>query len=458
MDDTSENSATDSGARTRILILGGGFGGVYTALELERALPRDSAVEITLISRENFFLFTPMLHEVAASDVDITHIVNPIRKILRHTQLFVGEVESIDLEARQIVASHGLSRHSHEFDYDHLVLALGAVSSFHGMSDLEAHSLQMKSLSDAIILRNRLIENLEEADADCASEQRTAALTLVVAGGGFAGAETVAAANDFLRESLSAYSNLAEQDLRVVLIHDGAVILPELDASLGEYAQRQLATSGVEVLTQVRVSGVSRTGVTLEDGRNIPTHTLVWTAGSAANPLIQTLPVKQDRGRVIATEFLEVPDWPNTWALGDCAMIRNPRTGELYPPTAQHAMRQGRVLARNIVASLRGGKKQPFVFSTIGVLAALGRRAGVARIFGRNFSGFSAWLLWRLIYLGKLPRFEKKLRVALDWLLDIVFAKDLVQFRADTGPNTARAQDEPSLADEADRTPEGPGS
>ncbi len=444
MDDPSNaaGAAPASRIRTRILILGGGFGGITTARQLERLLGSDASVEITLISRENFFLFTPMLHEVAASDVDITHIVNPIRKVLRHTNLFVGEVESIDLDARRIVASHGLSRHQHEFQYDHLVLGLGAVTSFHGIPDLQAHALQMKSLADAIVLRNRLIENLEEADADCAADRRTTALTLVVAGGGFAGVETVAAANDFLRDSLPSYPHLSEEDLRVVLVHDGAVLLPELDEALGSYTETKLADYKVEVRTGVRVAGVSRTGVRLDDGMNIPTNTLVWTAGSAANPLIQTLPCKLERGHVMVTEYLEVPDWPNLWAVGDCASIRDPRTGNLYPPTAQHAMREGRVLARNIVASLRGGKKQPFVFTTIGTLASLGRRTGVARIFGTNFSGFPAWLLWRAIYLSKLPRFEKKLRVALDWLLDIVFSKDLVQFRAEIGPSAAYADDE----------------
>ena len=447
MDDSRNTADPGSASPTRILILGGGFGGVFTARELERVLGSDPTVEITLISRENFFLFTPMLHEVAASDVDITHIVNPIRKIVRHTNLFVGEVERIDLEKRRVIASHGLSRHPHEFQYDHLVIGLGGVTSFHGIPDLEEHALQMKSLADAIVLRNRLIENLEEADADCAVDRRTTALTLVVAGGGFAGVETVAAASDFLRDSLGAYPHLREQDLHVVLVHDGAVILPELDEALGRYAQKKLSDYKVEVRTGVRVSGVSRTGVRLDDGTDIPTNTLVWTAGAAANPLIQTLPCKLERGRVVANEYLEVPDWPNLWALGDCAMIRNPRTGDLYPPTAQHAMREGRVLARNIVASLRGGEKQPFVFTTIGTLASLGRRTGVARIFGTNLSGFPAGLLWRAIYLAKLPRFEKKLRVALDWLLDIVFSKDLVQFRADIGPRAALSDDEPTPAE-----------
>ena len=441
MGHTPETPGTTAEPKSRILILGGGFGGIYAALELERSFGSDPDVEVTLISRENFFLFTPMLHEVAASDVDITHIVNPIRKVLRRTSCFVGEIENIDLENRRVTASHGLTRHRHEFSYDHVVLALGAVTSFHGIPNLESHSLKMKSLADAIVLRNRLIENLEEADADCATEHRGRALTLVVAGGGFAGVETVSAANDFLRDSLSSYSRLGPDDLRVVLIHDGDVILPELDQALGHYAQKKLTEYGVEILTGVRVSGVARTGVTLDDGSTIPTHTLVWTAGTAPNPLLQSLPCKLERGHVVADEYLGVPDWPGVWALGDCATIRDPRTGTPYPPTAQHAMRQGRVLAKNIIAQMRSQKKQPFVFSTIGTLAALGRRTGVARILGRNFSGFSAWILWRGIYLSKLPRFEKKVRVALDWLLDIVFSKDLVQFRTDTGPDASNVEE-----------------
>jgi NADH dehydrogenase len=419
--------------KTKILILGGGFGGLYTALELEKRLAGDADVEVTLINRENFFSFTPMLHEVAASDLDLTHIVNPVRKMLKRVNFVLADVESIDLEGRKVVLAHGSDHHRHELPYDHLVLGLGAVTNFYGLPGLEERALTMKSLGDAIHLRNQMIAHLEEADTECAAMAclREPLMTCVVVGGGFAGVETIAAVNDFVRDALPYYRNLGNEHVRMVLVHSGPVILPELGEKLGRYAEKKLAQRGVEIRTKARVAGVSDEGVRLEDGTLIAAKTIVWTAGTSPNPLLAALPCANGNGRVSTNEYLEVPDFPGLWAVGDCAMIPDPKTGKAYPPTAQHALRQGRVLANNLAATVRGGRKKAFVFSTIGLLATIGRRTGVARILGVNFSGFVAWWLWRTIYLAKLPRAEKKLRVALDWTLDILFSKDLVQF--DTG-------------------------
>jgi NADH dehydrogenase len=414
--------------RTRILILGGGFGGMYAAIHLDRTLARDSDIEVTLVNQDNFFLFTPMLHEVAACDLDITHIVNPIRKLLRHVQFFEGDVESVDLEARRVAVSHGADRHTHNLEYDHLVVALGSVTNFYGLTGLQENALTMKTLGDAIHLRNRVIQNLEEADGECAAGGRPSLLTFVVAGGGFAGVETMAAVNDFAREALKFYPNLREDSLRMVLVHPGDVILPELGPDLGAYAQRKLAGRKVDIRINTRVTDASAGCVTLSDGSRLPTNTLVWTAGTSPNPLLACLPCMTDRGRLVVNEYLEVPEWPGVWALGDCARVPDPGTGKPYPPTAQHAIRQGKVLAQNIEAAVRGGTRRPFLFRTIGLLASIGRRTGVANILGVNFSGFFAWWLWRTIYLSKLPRLEKKVRVALDWTLDLLFSKDIVQF------------------------------
>ena len=415
--------------KTKVLILGGGFGGLYTALELERAVKKEPGVEITLINRENFFLFTPMLHKVAASDLDITTIVNPIRKMLRRTHFFNGEVRSIDLANKRVLVSHGIDgAHPHQLDYDHLVLALGSVTNFYGIPGLKERALTMKSLADAVHLRNRLIEHLEEADFECCSALRQRLLTFVVAGGGFAGIETVAAINDFLRQALKFYPNLTDDMLRVLLVEAAWTILPELGAELGDYAQKKLAERKIEFRLNTKVMSLSERGVKLSNGETLPTKTLIWAAGTAPNPLLEPLACKKDRGRIAVNEFLEVPGWPGVWALGDCASIPDPKTGHAYPPTAQHALREGRILGHNIVAALKGGAKKPFVFTTIGQLAAIGRRAGVAQILGFKFSGFVAWWLWRTIYLSKLPRIEKKLRVTLDWTLDLIFSKDLVQF------------------------------
>jgi NADH dehydrogenase len=424
----------NNGKRQRILILGGGFGGIYTAMYLDRTLARDPDIEVTLVNRDNFFLFTPMLHEVASCDLDITHIVNPLRKLLRRVQIFTGDVELIDLMARGVTVSHSADRHTHDLEYDHLVLGLGCVTNFYNLTGLRDHALTMKTLGDAIHLRNHLIARLEEADGECAAGNRDQMLTFVVAGGGFAGVETMASINDFVREALKFYRHLREDQLRMVLVHSGDLILPELGPKLGAYAQEKLAARHVEIRTKTRLVDAGPGWVTLSNGDRIDTETLIWTAGTSPHPLLDDLPCRRERGRVSANEFLEAPEWPGVWALGDCACIPDPRTGMPYPPTAQHAIRQAKILSHNLAASIRGGQKRPFLFNTIGQLAAIGRRTGVARVFGVNFSGFVAWWMWRTIYLSKLPRIEKKLRVAIDWTLDLLFSKDIVQFLTARSP------------------------
>jgi len=413
--------------KSRVLILGGGFGGLYAALEFERR--RDPALEVTLVTQENFFLFTPMLHEVAASDLDLTNIVNPIRKLLRHVRTFVGEVTSVDLVARRVTVAHGFSRHVHALEYDHLVLGLGSVTNFFGIRGLADQALCMKTLRDAVELRNRLIAHLEEADTECAKSDREPLLTFVVAGGGFAGVETIGSLNDFLREALPYYPNLNRRMLRLVLVHPGDFVLPELGLDLGRYASGQLRSRGVEIHANSKVTGVTPREVILSDGTRLSTFTLVWTAGTAPCPALHLIDLPKERGRIKVEATLAVPGHPGLWALGDCAVIPDVnKAGACHPPTAQHASREGRVLAANIAASVRGEALRPFTFKTLGLLASIGRRTGVARILGVNFSGFVAWWLWRTIYLSKLPGFEKKVRVALEWSLDLFFKKDFVQY------------------------------
>ena len=411
----------------RILILGGGFAGLTVAMELEKKLARNRAVEVTLVNRDNFFLFTPMLHEVAASDLDVTTIVNPVRKVLRHVHFFVGQVEKIDLEKKNVIVSHGFDRHEHALSFDFLVVGVGSVTNFHGIPGLEQRALTMKTLGDAIRLRNHIIAHLEEAESDCCMVKETL-LTFVVAGAGFAGVETVAAISDFARRALRSYPRLGEQMLRFVLVHHGPAILPELEGRLSTYAQKKLAGRRVEIHLNTTVEGFSGMAVRFADGTTIPTDTLIWTAGTSPNPLLGSIPCVKEHGRLLVTESLNLGDWPDVWALGDCAAVPDRRTGRFHPPTAQHALRQAKIVAHNVIAAVRGREKKAFNFSTIAQLAAIGQRTGVANILGVNFSGFVAWWLWRTIYLSKLPRFEKKLRVAFDWTLDLIFSKDLVQF------------------------------
>jgi NADH:ubiquinone reductase (H+-translocating) len=419
-------------SKTRVLILGGGFGGLYAALEFEKR--HDPDFEVTLISQENFFLFTPMLHEVAASDLDVTHIVNPIRRILRkHVRFFEGEVQSVNLAERRVVVAHGLNRHTHSMEYDHIVFGLGCVTNFYDISGLLERAVTMKSLGDAIVLRNRLIEHLEEAGTDCAEKDRAALLTFVVAGGGFAGVETTGSINDLLKDALPYYPSLKMEMLRVLLVHPGDFVLPELGEELGRYAGRKLAERGVEIRPNTKVKAVTSREIELTDGTRIDSFTLVWTAGTSPHPLLDQLDLPKEHNRLKVNAEMGIRGHPGVWALGDCAMIPD-QQGGYQPPTAQHASREGKVLANNIAASVRGDALKPFRFKTLGLLASIGRRTGVARIFGINFSGFIAWWLWRTVYLLKLPRLEKKLRVALDWTLDLFFTKDFVQYLHERSP------------------------
>ena len=413
-----------AGEAKRVLILGGGFGGIYAALKLEKLFARHDGLEVTLVTRDNYFLFTPMLPEVAAGELEQSTIVNPLRRLLRRVKSFIGTIEAIDLGARHVIASHGFDGHIHELPYDQLIVALGAGTNFFNLPGVEASCLTLKTLGDAVTVRNQLITDLEEANSECAAGERQPLLTFIVAGGGFAGVETLGGINDFVREAIRFYPNLHPDYLRFVLVTPDEVILPELNRKLGIYAQRKLTRRGVEIITGARVSAISDGIVELTNGDKIPANTLIWSAGTAPNPLIATLPVPKRNGRIVVDAYLGVEGWPGVWAVGDCAFVSSPRSGGFYPPTAQHALREGNLVARNVAATLYGGQKKSFRYRTLGQLAAIGRRTGVANILGVKFSGFIAWWLWRTIYLCKLPRLEKKIRVALDWTLDLCFAKD----------------------------------
>ena len=443
----------------RILILGGGFAGAYTAHHLEKRLGRRSDVEVRLVARENFVLFTPMLHEVAGSDVADTDIVQPLRKMLRRTRIGIAEIQSIDLATKTVRIVHHDLLQPYDIVYDQLVVALGAVTNFYHTPGLEQHALTMKTLGDAIVVRNRVIDALELADNQSNEADRRKTLTVVVAGGGFAGVETAGAVNDLLRAAVKFYPHLNKDVLSVVVVHSGDHILPELGESLGRYALKKLGRRGVEIRLKTRVTGYDGQEVTLDDGTKIPSRMLIWTAGITPSPLVSSLPCATQRGRIVANECLQVPDWPGVWALGDCALVPDPlNPGKFYPPTAQHATRQAAVLARNLVAALEGRPPEPFKFKMIGALAAIGRRAGVAEIYGLKFSGILAWWLWRGIYLSKLPGFQKKVRVMLDWTLDLLFSKTIVQLptlrsqtMSSTEPPAAPTAAQPSTDDKTQK-------
>jgi NADH dehydrogenase len=382
---------------------------------------------VVLISRENYLLFTPMLHEVAAGDLDPADIVNPVRKMAPGARLIQSEVTDIDLRARVIRYAVGALRQPRELTFDYLLLALGSETNYFGMNDVEAAAAPMKTLGDAALLRNRMVALLEEAAQETDGARRRRLLTFVVAGGGFAGVETVGAINDFLRETLSYYPELDESMLRVVLVHTGKVVLPELGERLGRYAQEKLRHRGVEVRLGTRVTGYEGGAVKVAPGDPIGAMSLVWTAGVSPAAVLGPLRVEKVKGRVKVNEFLEVPGHEGAvWAVGDCAAVPD-GSGGLHPPTAQHGMREGVAAARNIEAAIEGGAPRPFRFSTVGQLASIGHRTGVAQVLGVRFSGFIAWLLWRTVYLSKLPGVSKKARVAIKWSLDLLFPREIEQ-------------------------------
>jgi len=424
--------------KKRIVILGGGFAGMRTAECLEKQFQGDSAVSITLVNETNALLFTPMLAEVAGSSLEPSHISTSLRSSLHRTEFIRGRADEIDLEGRRVIlegehVSDG-TKPRREIPYDQLVIALGSVSNYLGLENIEKLAFNFKSLLDAIRIRNHVIEMFERADREGDSAVRRTLLTFVIAGGGFAGVELAGALNDFAHGILADYRSLHADDLSVLLVHARDRILPELSESLGRYAQERMEMRGVRFRLNTRVTDARPGFVVLSDGE-IHTNTLAWTAGTAPNPLLKSLPVEKDkRGALVAENTLEVPGRPGVWALGDCAAVVDAKTGKACPPTAQVAIREADVLARNIRAELEGRPKQGFHFNSLGALCVVGHQTACAELtvpFARDrsvrFSGLFAWLMWRGIYLSKLPGLERKIRVLVDWTIELFFPRDIVQ-------------------------------
>ena len=410
---------------SHIVIVGGGFAGLYTALELEKRLQRERDVTVTLLNRENFFLFTPMLPEAGASSIGTRHIVSPLRKLLRRTRFAEVEVAGIDFDAQVVSARHSLTGAWREFHYDHLVLTLGGVTNYFGIPGAADFALSFKTLGDAIYVRNHTINMLEEAAVE--PERAAELLTFAVVGGGLTGVEVVGQINDFVREAADYYPEIDRRQIRVLLVEAGPRLMAEMNEKLAAFAERVLVKRGVEVRTNTAVVSVDQDGFALSTGERIPTRTIIWGAGVMPNPLIAGFDLPKERGRIRVNEYLEVEGRPNVWALGDCAYILNPKTGQPHPPTAQHAVREGKRAARNIAAVFGRARRQPFDYDTMGQMAIVGERTGVADLMGLRFSGYFAWFLWRTYYLMRIPQLEKRLRVVLDWTLDLFFKRDLVQ-------------------------------
>lgn len=413
-----------------VVILGAGFAGASAAQELARLLP-EQCCEITLIDQNNSTLFTPMLTEVAGGEVDPRDIVSPLRRLPARVRFEQAHIDAIDLKAKTVTVTFGTSdpdlpRSQRTLAADHILIALGSVTNFHHVKGLAQHALTVKSLADAAEINNRVLALLERADAEPDPATRRAILTIVVAGGGFSGVETMAAVNDFIREAARHYPHVDEREIRTVVVEPGKRLLSEIGESLAHYAKEKLEKHGVEVMLQKEIAGADAQSVQIKGAETIPCHTLIWTAGVTPNPLVRSLDCERGKhGGIVVDAACRVKERPGIWAVGDCAEVPKSGGSGTYAPTAQNATREGAQAARNMVAEMTGREPRPFVYEPIGQLALVGRHSGVASLYGRNFSGIAAWLMWRAIYLSKMPGAGKRMRIGLDWILDLVMGRDI---------------------------------
>jgi len=415
----------------RIVILGGGFAAIGVAQRLERILRPDDA-ELTLISRENFSLFTPMLPEVSSGALGTRDIVTPIRAQIRRTHFILADVTGVDVQRREVSYAHTLTGVTERLGFDVLVVTTGASTSTFGLPGIAERVFALKTLEDAATLRNRLIWLLELAD-DAGERERKKLLTLVVVGGGFTGVETTGEMAELFRNVERFYPHVRTGDVRIVLIEGGATLLPGLPPRMGSYAANFLRKRGVEVITGDGVRGADDEGIELISGKRIETRTIVWSAGIKPRvlPGTEALP-RAKNGAILVDRDLSVPGFRGIWACGDCAAVPD-GSGKFYPPTAQHAIREAPLLAENLVASMRGRATRAFHYKSLGMMASLGARKAVAQLPGdRVLTGFLAWFLWRTYYLARLPGLDRKLRVAFDWTLELLFPRDISELRVYT--------------------------
>jgi NADH:ubiquinone reductase (H+-translocating) len=417
---------TSTARRQRVLILGGGFGGMYTARRLERRLPADAA-EIYLVNPENYMLYTPLLPEAAAGTIEPRHVVVPLRQALRRTRVRVGNVTAVDLERRtcDYVTAGGSER---TLGWDRLVVALGSVSRMFPVPGLAEHAVGFKTLAEAIHLRNHVLEQLELADATEDPEERTARLGFVVVGAGYAGTELIAELQALVRRALRLYPGLRQSDTRWVLADMAPKVLPELGGRLSEAALQVLRERGIEIRLGTTLEQVGPDWVRFTDGEWMPATTVVWTAGVTPDPLAGKLGLATDgRGRIVVDEGLAVPGRDDVFAVGDVAAVPLARKGGTAPPTAQHALRQAKVCGDNVATSLGHGKRRRFAFSGLGLLVNLSENYGVGKVLGVPVSGWIGWVVTRTYHWFALPTWTRRLRVALDWAVAAAFPRDVAE-------------------------------
>ncbi len=417
--------------KKRIVILGGGFGGVYTAKYLEKHLHKIKDYEIVLVNKENYFVYQPMLAEVVGGSVGIIDTVSALRKLLPKSILYIREIEAIDTEKKLIYLSPQFSHKQLVISYHHLIVGLGNVTDFRNTPGLHEHALPFKNLSDTLRIRNHIIDTIEAAAIEEDEELKKALLTYVIGGGGFSGTELAAELNDLVLDLVKNYPTINRKDVKIFLIHSKDRLMErELSKSLSLYAGKLLLKRGVQILFNKRLRSATPQGAILDDGTRIKSKTVISTVPSSPHPLIETLNLPMEKGKIKTDATLQVVGKTDIWAIGDCACIPNQATGEPCPPTAQFGIRQAKVLAKNIVLFLNGKEKTPFHFKSLGMLGALGHHSAVAEFLNKiKISGLIAWFMWRMIYWIKLPGFDRKLKVAMSWFLDMIIPIESVQLK-----------------------------
>jgi len=428
--------------KKKIVILGGGFAGVESARQLESKFGNDPKIELVMVSEDNFLLFTPMLPQVASGMIETRHIVMPIRTICKKTKFYEGRIKNIDPYGKLVTLWGTGDKRSISIHYDFLIIALGSETNFFGMTDVEKNSYTMKTLNDAVMLRNRVIDMLEQAENETNPILRKSLLSFVVAGGGFAGIETAGELMDLILDARKHYPTVHKEDLKVVVLEALPMILPGFDKKLAEFAKEKMVERGIDIRLKTAVTSFDGNEVTTksldENPQNsmgeskinsIRTKTLVWTAGVTPVNTIKRSMFKTEKGKVITNDYLEVQDFPGVFAVGDCALFLDPETRRPFPPTAQIAEAQAKTAVKNLKALITNSQKEKFVYHSKGQMAIIGKRAGIATFLGMNISGFWAWLLWRNVYLSKIPTIDKKIRVFLDWVIDLFFDRDISRLK-----------------------------
>ncbi len=403
-----------------VVILGGGFAGATLARRLERKLPPGRAIAI--ISRQNFITYNPLLPEVVGASILPGHVVAPLRQMIRRTHFHMLEVSRIDFPARTI---HHRGEVPGPIRYGHLVIACGMHANLDRVPGMASHALPLKTLGDALFLRNRIIARLEQAALETDPQKRRNLTSFVIVGGGFSGVEVAGEIADFLHSAMRYYKAVNPEECRVILVHSGEYLLPEISRQLGEFTQRKMLSQGIEIHLNARAARVDGEGVELASGEHIPARTIICTVGTAPNPLTLKLGLALERGRITTHPDMSVPGLEGVWAIGDCAAVPNAHDDRMCPPTAQFAVRQARQLADNIVRSLRAQPTRPFSYKPVGQISSIGHNKAVAELFGVRISGFIAWLLWRGVYLLKIPTFARKVRIFFAWNWEMLFPADI---------------------------------